>query len=251
MIRPARLALWAATAFGDSVWAVSRHPATYRLIHAGHSVEVTYKNVIHIRLRVLPPDGRLAVSVPFGVAEQMVRAFLDDQRSWIARAQQRVRLAAPTDEPVSDGGRVLLWGRWREVRVTAGERACARLSGESVVVTGRDEPTRRQAVDAMYRRELTTALPELRAAWEHRIGRGASQIRLRRMKTRWGTCNTVSGAITLNLALAEHPPHALEYVLVHELVHLWERGHGLAFTALMDRHLPDWRARRAALRGRP
>ena len=71
------------------------------------------------------------------------------------------------------------------------------------------------------------------------------------MTTRWGSCNTRTGAITLNLALAEHPVEALESVLVHELVHLWERGHGPRFQRLMDEVLPDWRERRAALNERP
>ncbi|NHB83830.1 M48 family metallopeptidase [Tessaracoccus sp. HDW20] len=92
-------------------------------------------------------------------------------------------------------------------------------------------------------------MPGLFGVWQGRIGREASLVRLRRMTTRWGTCNTRTGAITLNVALAEYRPEMLEYVVVHELVHLWERGHGPAFTARMDAHLPDWRSRKAALRG--
>lgn len=216
----------------------------------GLVAEVSYKPIKNLRLRVLPPDGRIAVSVPVGVDEAAVRRFVAGQRAWIGRAQTTVRMSAPVVEPLTDGARARLWGRWRELRVVDGAPASAQLDGDTVVLTGRDEDALRTALDGLYRRELVAALPRLRAQWEQRIGRSATSVRWRRMKTRWGTCNTRTGVVTLNVALAEHPPTALEYVLVHELVHLHERGHGPAFVAWMDRLLPEWRARRRALRGR-
>lgn len=87
------------------------------------------------------------------------------------------------------------------------------------------------------------------AMWEPRVGREHQALKLRRMTSRWGTCNTKAATITLNTALAERPPEALEYVVVHELMHLIERGHGSRFKAGMDQLLLDWRARRRALRG--
>ncbi len=228
-----------------------RRPNSYLLSHGGHAVEVTYKDVKNLRLRVLAPDGRLAISVPRHVDERSVRAFIEANSAWIARSQQRVRMASPVKEPLVDGGRARLWGQWRELRVADGPRASARLDGETISLTGPDDDGLARALDAMYRRELRERLPDLVADWQARMGKEASEIKLRRMTSRWGTCNTRSRAITLNVALAEHDPSALEYVLVHELAHLWERGHGPRFTSVMDRHLPDWRRRRAALRGQP
>lgn len=230
---------------------VPRSLPSYQMTHAGHPVEVTYKDVKHLRLRVLPPEGRVAASVPFGVGEETVRAFIDRQGPWIAEAQQRIRMARPVVEPLVDGGRARLWGRWREVRIVEGARAGACLEGDAIRLSGDDEATRRRSLENLYRRELAATLPALLDQWQHRVGKRATQVKLRRMTSRWGTCNTVSGAITLNSALAEHPSTALEYVLVHELVHLWERGHGAEFRARMDQHVPDWRQRRAALRGHP
>lgn len=233
-----------------SMCTVYRHPVSYRLTRAGYDVDVTYKDVIHLRVRVLPPDGRVAVSVPLGVQRRSVEAFIDAHDDWIVRARDRVRHASPGDGPLVDGGSIRLWGRSLTLSVVDEGRTHAHVSGESVLLAGVDDAARRRAIDALYRREIRSGLDQLLGQWQQRIGKEASRIRLRRMTTRWGTCNTVSGAVTLNVALAEHPPEALEYVLVHELVHLWERGHGAAFVERMDQHLPDWRARRAALRSR-
>lgn len=217
---------------------------------AGVEAEITYKPITTIRLRVLPPDGRVAVSVPVSVADSAVRSFVESNREWIATAQAKVRLLNPGPEPLDDGGRARLWGRWHEVSVGPGSRPSAGLRGDALVLSGIDEEARRRGLEALYRRELEAALPALREAWEPRVGREASLVRLRRMTTRWGTCNTRSAAITLNVALAEHPPTALEYVLVHELVHLHERGHGPGFVSRMDALLPEWRVRRRALQSR-
>lgn len=234
----------------SSMPVMRRRPSTYLLKHNGHSVEVTYKDVKHLRLRVLPPDARLAVSSPRHVDEATIRAFVDANRVWIATAQQRVRMAAPIVEPLVDGGRARLWGQWRELRVSHADRSGAKAEVGVIELTGPDPAGLGRALDALQRRELKAALPPLLEFWQGQVGKEASQVKLRKMTSRWGTCNTVTGAITLNTRLAEHDPSALEYVLVHELVHLWERGHGRPFTARMDRHLPDWRARRSALNGR-
>ena len=97
------------------------------------------------------------------------------------------------------------------------------------------------------RRALKRLLPPLVEEWAERMGVEVPAIRVRRMTTRWGTCNTKTRTVTFNLELARREPELLEYVVVHELAHLRERGHGAAFKAIMDRHLPDWRLLRRAL----
>lgn len=224
----------------------------HRIEHRGTVVDVTWKDVRSLRLRVLPPDGRLAVSAPPHVPVETVREFLDANREWAAHHSQRVRMNAPVTLPLADGGRVRLWGRWQELRVTPSARVSGSLAGDGPIhLCGPDDEGLRRALDMVYRAELQEVVPRLHREWEARIGRMASKITLRRMTTRWGSCNTRTGAITLNLALAERPFEALESVLVHEMVHLWERGHGPRFQGLMDEFLPDWRARRAALNERP
>jgi len=228
---------------------VAGTPRSYQITHAGIPVQVTYKDVKHLRLRVLAPEGRVAATVPLLVDERHVRDFIETQSGWILTAQQRVRMAQPVVEPLVDGGRARLWGRWHEVRLREAVRPSAGLDGSTLMVAGRDTSAQAGALESLKRRELEAVMPGYFGLWQARIGREASLVRLRRMKTRWGSCNTRTAAVTLNVALAEYPPEMLEYVIVHELVHLWERGHGSAFTSRMDAHLPDWRDRRAALRG--
>lgn len=213
--------------------------------------EVTYKQVKSLRLRVVPPDGAVKVSVPHGVPEHTVEEFVRSHEQWLARAREQVRLANPPREPLRNGGRARLWGRWYEVRVEDASRAGARMDDDVLVLSGPDEDAHRRGLENLYRRELQAALPALFNRYEPMIGRAHQQVKLRRMTSRWGTCNHRTAAITLNTALAEHPPSALEYVVVHELAHLVERGHGPRFQALMDGLLPDWRQRRKALRGQP
>lgn len=101
---------------------------------------------------------------------------------------------------------------------------------------------------ARWRAAVETAVPKLVAAWEPVMGVRAGTIAYRSMSSRWGSCNPKTGRICINVQLANYPPECLEYVVVHELCHLLERGHGSRFKALMDSFLPDWRARRARLR---
>ena len=216
----------------------------------GIDAELTKKDIKNLRLRVTP-DGRVAVSAPWHVPHEAIEAFVAGHRQWILTTQAKVRLTAPVKEPIVDGGRARLWGTWHELRVADGPRASATVHDGVISIVAPDEAGRARALDNLYRRELTHRLEPLHQQWAARIGRSASTFKLRRMTSRWGTCKTSTAVITLNLALAERPIAALEYVLVHELTHLHERGHGPRFHHLMDTYLPDWRARRASLRGHP
>jgi predicted metal-dependent hydrolase len=215
----------------------------------GIEAEVTYKDIKNIRLRVLPPDGRVRVSAPYRTPAENVERFVISQRDWIVQARAKARLMAPAREPLTDGGRALLWGEWHEVRLEEGRRVSARVDGRTIRLSAADEGERRQALENLYRAEIESAVPALHDRWAAITGRAASTFRYRRMTSRWGSCQPATGAISLNIALAERRPELLEYVLVHELTHLWERGHGPAFYARMDAALPDWRRRRGQLKG--
>jgi len=102
-----------------------------------------------------------------------------------------------------------------------------------------------------YRDRLRERIPGLIAKWEPPIGVAVRDWRLRRMKTKWGTCNPSAGRIWLNTELAKKPPACLEYVVVHEMIHLVERNHTERFRRILDRVLPDWRQRADALNREP
>jgi len=137
--------------------------------------------------------------------------------------------------------------------VEVATRASARLVDGQVNIRcpENDEQGAQRAVDALYRREMGPAVARALDKWEPRVGRKSTGVKLKRMKARWGSCNTVSGEITLNTNLAKFPTEVFEYVVVHELVHLLERGHGPAFKAHMRSLIPDWPAQREALRHSP
>jgi predicted metal-dependent hydrolase len=106
-------------------------------------------------------------------------------------------------------------------------------------------------LESWYRSEVEAAAAPLVAKWEPVMGVRVSRLGVRRMKTRWGSCSFRTGAIRLNTSLGEKPPIYLEYVLVHEMVHLLEPSHGARFKTLMDRFLPEWRVRRKELKEMP
>jgi predicted metal-dependent hydrolase len=117
-----------------------------------------------------------------------------------------------------------------------------------VVPPGADAATRSRVLTEWYRARLKEAMPALVAKWEEVVGVDVAEWRVKRMRTRWGSCNVAARRIWVNLELVKRPVRCLEYVIVHEMVHLLERRHRARFRALMDRSLPDWRAVREELR---
>ncbi|MEO7588623.1 MAG: SprT family zinc-dependent metalloprotease [Arachnia sp.] len=231
----------------------SRTTSSALLQMDGFEAVVTYKAMKRLRVRILPPDGAVAVSAPFGTRGSVIESFLAENHAWILRTRTTVRLRSPQQERFFTGGRVRLWGSWREVVVEEAARASARLIDGRIHIRrpADDEMAARRALDALHRRELEPRLRALLEVWEPRVGRQSAGYRMRRMTSRWGSCNTATTVITFNTALAKFPPEALEFVVVHELVHLLERGHGPAFKAHMSHLLPDWQARRTLLREGP
>ena len=116
---------------------------------------------------------------------------------------------------------------------------------------GADREAREAVLHRWYRRQLRDRVPPLVAKWEPKVGERVADVRIRKMKSRWGTCNPDARRVWLNLELAKKPPPCLEYVLVHEMVHLLERTHSERFRCLMDDLMPQWRTRRDELNPAP
>jgi predicted metal-dependent hydrolase len=216
---------------------------------------VIRKDIRHIRLSVHPPDGAVRISAPLRMDSLVIRAFAASKLDWILR--QRGKLGGKAREPrhrYVDGERFDVWGTGYPLRVVEREGAPkAALSNGTLLLQvrpGADTARRRDIVDRWYRTQVQQALPPLLAVWEPRIGVKAARFHVRRMKTRWGSCNCRAAGIRLNTELAKKPRECLEYVLVHELVHLLEPTHGPRFKALMDRFLPEWKERRRRLNGK-
>ena len=110
---------------------------------------------------------------------------------------------------------------------------------------------RREVLQTWYRQRLREQIPDHLAKWEEIMGLKVNEVKIKVMKTRWGSCNIAAGRIWLNLELAKKPPACLEYILVHEMTHLFEKHHTDRFRKLMDQFMPDWRLRRDKLNESP
>lgn len=223
---------------------------------AGFGVDVVYKNIKNMHISVYPPVGRVRVAAPERTSEETIRLAVVQRLPWIKRQREQFQKAArQTKREMLSGETHYVWGRRYRLDVSrrSGNYSVAPKGNTLWVVTpeGSDPDTRRAALDRWYRRQLKAAVPNLLAKWEPVIGVAAERFVVRRMKTKWGTCVTHARTIWLNPELAKKNPRCLEYVVVHELIHLLERGHGERFVALMDQFLPDWRARRDELNEAP
>ena len=223
----------------------------------GTAVRVVRKPIKHLHLGVYPPDGRVRVAAPPHVDDDAVRLAVVMRLGWIRRRQAEFeRQARQSRREMVTGESHYVDGRRYRLNVVErdGPRE-VRLTGNSTLTLHVRPGDGRDARDAVlqrwYRRRLRDRLPALLAKWEPRVGVAAAEVRIRRMKTRWGSCNPHARRIWLNPELARKPPACLEYVLAHELVHLIERRHTDRFRALMDRFLPRWRQRRDELNRAP
>ena len=212
------------------------------------AVSITWKRMKNIRLRVIPPGGDVVVSAPLGVPPERIRRFVQEQRPWIDRKRDQLRDPALDVDRFEDGGRARLWGRWHDVEHKRGGRARAWIAGHRLIITGEDEAARERAIAMFRRSEMERVSRPLLDSWVPVMGvPQPALIRYRAMRTRWGSCNHRTRAITLNTALVRFPVVALEYVVVHELAHLKHAGHGKEFWSLVAAAIPDHRERRRHL----
>ena len=226
---------------------------THHIEVAGIPVEIVRKPIKHLHLAVHPPDGWVRVSAPERLDNESVRLAVVSRLSWVRQQQ-----AAFAEQPRQSARRMLsgeahyVWGqrhRLNVVRHTGPNHVEPRPNGDlDLYVRPSADADRREAILAeWYRDELKARIPSLIEAWEPRLGVSVADWGVKRMRTKWGTCNAGDRRIWLNLELAKKPPECLEFVVVHEMAHLLERSHNDRFVALLDEHLPSWRSRRRTL----
>lgn len=222
----------------------------------GLSVQVVRKAIKNLHLGVYPPNGRVRVAVPLRVNDAAVRLALVGKLGWIKR--QRVKFEAQSRqskrEMVSGESHYFLGRRYR-LSVIPQEDAPKVLTRKKLIeLHVRREtsaPQRERVLRRWYRQRLKEMIPPLVEKWQEVLGVRIAEWGIKKMKTRWGTCNPDARRIWLNLELAKKPSPCLEYILVHELTHLAERHHNDRFISLMNRHLPNWRQHRQVLNSEP
>ncbi|WP_312961485.1 M48 family metallopeptidase [Stutzerimonas nitrititolerans] len=222
---------------------------------SGLTVEVVRKPIKNLHLGVYPPQGRVRVAAPLAVDDEAVRLAVVGKLGWIKR--QRAKFQAQPRQSqrrmISGESHYFLGRRYRlRVHETTGALRIALRGAATMDLFVRPDTTverREQVLHDFYRAELKRLVPELLEKWQPKLGVEARAWGIKRMKTKWGTCNIEARRIWLNLELAKKPVQCLEYILVHELTHLLERHHNEHFTGLLDRHLPQWRTLREELNG--
>src|SRR5690554_686854 len=220
------------------------------------AMQINRKAIKHLHISVLPPDGRVRVSAPETMSDTAIRMAVISRISWSRKQQSDfARQPRQSDREMISGESHYLWGRRYRLDVIerSGRHEVNTAPGKLRlwVQPGASVDQRRRALDAFYRHQLKERVQKLLPLWQDRAGVEVVDWGVKKMKTKWGSCNTQVRRIWLNLELAKKPPECLEYILVHELVHLLERNHNDRFRAHMDRLLPDWRERRDLLNRMP
>ena len=219
-------------------------------------ITVARKHVKHVHLSVHPPRGRVSLVAPISTRPEVARAYAISKLGWIRN--QRAKLCAQAREtPRRFVTREThyLWGRRYLLLVVEEDRKpSVRLDHRRLTLTVRPGATKAKRAEAMHewhKRLLHDVVPALIKKWEVKLGVAVSAYFLQRMKTKWGGCNARAGTIRLNTELAKKPKDLLEYVVVHEMVHLREPTHSVKFVELMTRHYPNWKTARAELNDLP
>jgi predicted metal-dependent hydrolase len=224
---------------------------------SGIAVEVVRKEIKHLHVGVYPPHGRVRVAAPVRLDDEALRLAVVSRLGWIRRKQKAFegQHRQSKREMISGESHYFRGRRYRLHVIDAQERSSVRVVGlrmmELRVRRGSDRHRREQLLQRWYRRRLREQIPSLLAKWEPRVGQAVADVRIKRMKTLWGSCNADARRIWLNLELVKKPVSCLEYILVHEMVHLSERHHNERFEARMDAVMPSWRERRAELNREP
>ncbi len=208
------------------------------------------KNIKNYYIRIKAPDAKVMVSVPVSAAHGVIEDFIMGHWDWIMKKREEVLASGSGTEEAGEkeyktGEIHDLWGMPYELDVQRSlKKPVTELRGSRIYMRVTAHSTveeRRKQLDQWYQEQLRQVLPELVEKYESIVGKKASEWRFRRMKTRWGSCQIQKKRICLNIQLAEMPQECLEYVIVHELTHLYERGHNQRFWGLVDQFYPRWR----------
>lgn len=219
-------------------------------------VNVARKNIKNVRLSVHPPDGNVRISAPLRMSLDNIRGFATSKLDWIKKQQAKFRNhSREAPKAYVERESHYLWGKRYLLNIVETEASPhLELHHDKMllqVCPGADIDRKRAIVDEFYRHQIEAAIPPLIAKWEKLMGVRVASFTVRKMKTKWGSCTPALQTIRFNLELAKKPAECLEYVVVHELVHLLEPSHNHRFIALMDSFMPQWRFDRAELNRQP
>ncbi len=210
------------------------------------AVDVVLKDIKNIHLSVYPPTGKVRIAAPLRMDLDTIRVFAITKLGWIKNQQQKLReQQRETPREYLDRESHYVWGKRYLLQLVEKDAAPeVELKHNKMRLQIRpasSEVRKQEILEAWYRDRIKEAVPVLIAKWEPLIGVKVERFFVQRMKTKWGSCSPHSKSIRLNAELAKKPPECLEYIVVHEMVHLLEPTHNSRFITLMDRFMPKWR----------
>ena len=216
------------------------------------TIGLTLKRVKNVHLTVHPPDGRVTLVAPLGTRTEVARAYAISRLHWI-RQQQHSFFEQQREQPRQFITREShhVWGRRYLMTVTeADAKPHVKLDHRRIclfVRSGADQAKKAEVIHEWHKALLHSELPGLISKWERKLDVKVNGCYLQRMKTKWGSCNHRAGNIRLNTELVKKPKDLLEYVVVHEMLHLREPKHSGMFLELLTKHFPGWEEARADL----
>jgi predicted metal-dependent hydrolase len=218
------------------------------------TISVTQKDIKHLHLSVYPPNGAVRIAAPHHFELDTIRVYALSKLDWIRKQQTKIRgqLRETPREFLTRESHYYMGKRYllKIVEVDAAPRVELQHSTLVLYVrVGSSTEKRLEVLNAWYRAQLKALVPGLIAKWEKEFEVSVADYGIKRMKTKWGTCNIGARRIWLNLELAKKPLACLDYIVAHEVLHLLERRHNNRFVGLLDAHLPEWRGVKAELNG--
>lgn len=220
------------------------------------SISVTRKDIKNVHLSVHPPDGRVTLVAPTSTRLEVARAYAISRLGWIREQQNKLEAQArEAPRQFVERESHYVWGRRYLMVVNhLDTKPSVVLDHKCITLTvrpGSDAHKRAEVIHEWQKRQLHAVVPLLIEKWERKLKVKVVGYYLQRMKTKWGSCNHQAGNIRLNTELVKKPKDLLEYVIVHEMVHLLEPTHNERFISILGEHFPTWREARAELNELP
>lgn len=220
------------------------------------SVDVSHKDIKNIHLSVNPPYGHVRISAPKRMALDSIRIFAISKLDWIKKERRKMQeQERETPREYLERESHYLWGKRYLMTIVEEDKVPeVRLGHKEIVLQvrpGATEEKKRAVVDEWYRARLREKVIPLIAKWEPRLAVKVNKLFIQRMKTRWGSCNPQKGYVRLNTHIAKKPEQCLEYLLLHEMLHIIEPTHNERFKTLLERFMPHWEHYRRILNQLP
>ena len=209
-------------------------------------VDVVQKDIKNIHLSVYPPTGRVKISAPLRMELETIRMFAISKLGWIKKQQEKFRKQQRESERelITRESHYFLGKRYLLKVIEAEAVPLVNIKHDKLILQVRAGTSTKQKqviLQEWYRQQMKELVPKYISIWEEKMKVKVQEFGIKKMKTKWGTCNREAKRIWLNLNLAKKPPECIEYIVVHEMVHLLERTHNAKFIAYMNKFLPQWK----------